>query len=512
MTKILVTISPPTPNGGLHLGHIAGPFLSADVYARTQRLLGHEAVLLSYSDDYQSYLMRKARERGETETTTCTKFAVEIEATLRRAAIGIDHFMYARDNETFASVVTDYVSLLETKGLITQETRPVPYCPPCRQHGYEAFARGKCSHCGHPSDASQCEFCATAPDVKAMASLTCTVCQRPTAWRYEDLYVFNLAHFRSFLQEYYARTPMRPQLAAFIERTLVQESLRWPITRPGECGIPTRWRGGQIVHTWFSGLAGYRAAFDEYAAKIERPELVREYWHNPEAVFAHFLGFDCSFSHAIAYRAILSVTETPPTNAYYYTNAFLELDSKDFSTSRGHAIWVNDALDVTSADTLRLYLASLAPENERRNFVTDDFDAWRKNYDRELRELEQDLMSMGAAFKNDEYAALETFKKRWRNCVSLERFSMAAMAGVVLDLWEHIRSLYHEGVNVRLLVAGYAAMAAALQPDLSARLGRCVGMDLAILLRWLREEDGDLREAVSQALQPDQSECSLACK
>lgn len=496
MSKILVTISPPTPNGGLHLGHLAGPFLSADVFARTQKLLGNDVVLLSYSDDYQSYLSRKARELREDEETTCARFSMEIEATLARSEIHLDHFLHARNNKTFIAAVSRYLTLLDDQGLLKKERQSVPYCQHCDLFGYEAFARGKCDNCGNPSDASQCEVCASAPDAKAMDSLVCTQCQKPMGWRDEEPYVFNLGHFRLYLKEYYEGVTKRPQLTEFLERNLAKDTLDWPVTRPGESGIRVPWQGGQIAHTWFSGLAGYRAAFEEYAQKVGRPELVGEYWHDPDTIFAHFLGFDCSFSHTLVYRAILSVTETPPETVHYYTNAFLELNGKDFSTSRGHAIWVNEALDRVSADTLRLYLAALAPENARRNFITEDFDGWWPAYEEESCHLLSAMAVAKTEFAEEDFTTLELLKRRWLTHASPDKFSMCGMAKVLLDLWQLIQNARRTKKNVNLLASAYATMAAPLQPNLSLRLFEQSELSPITLRGWLRGEFDDLIDAM----------------
>lgn len=520
--RILVTITPPTPNGGIHLGHLAGPFLAADVFARAQRQRGHETLLVCYSDDYQSYLARKARELGEPAAEVSARFADDIEASLALAGVQMDGFMRARANPVFQRVVAEHFELLRERGAISRERRPVAFCGHCQLHGYEAYARGHCNLCGALSDASQCESCAGAPAVEQMRGLFCTQCKRPSEWREEERLVLDLGRFRETLGELHAATPMRPPLQDFIARTLQQEDLRWPISRPHEHGIPVQIDGREeLLHTWFSGLAGYRACSEEIAARRGQPELVDRYWASPDTVFAHFLGFDCSFSHAVVYRAILSALPEAPRRAHFYTNAFLKLDNEDFSTSRGHAIWARDLLQTVSADLLRQYLCSVAPETEACNFSSADFARWQPLAEQRLAELLAAAEQAGGrdldapVLDEDGGAALQAplaaLRKRWLAATALDSFSVRALAATVdaaLDL-----ALLRCGIGAAdqgLALAALAGFARATMPALSDRLLQALGLSAAQLEGWLLDEQAPPSALQPQALPQAQQERALA--
>src|SRR5262245_53580764 len=139
MSKHIVTITPPTPNGDLHLGHVSGPFLAADVCARVLRQKGHETLLLCYSDDYQSYLLRKARESGRERQQIAAENASAIRDSLQSVGIHLDHFMQAFGNATFLEEVSRYFTLLERNGRLEAQHVAIPFCRSCNVYGYEGF-------------------------------------------------------------------------------------------------------------------------------------------------------------------------------------------------------------------------------------------------------------------------------------------------------------------------------------------------------------------------------------
>ncbi|WP_246766078.1 methionine--tRNA ligase, partial [Pseudomonas syringae] len=300
MSKFIVTITPPTPNGDLHIGHIAGPFLAADVFTRVQRQRGHECVLVSYSDDYQSYMLRKGLEQGVDPVELARRNSDRIEASLAAINIQPDNWMRPHDNPWFAEAVGEVFGALRDADAIECRDSSEPYCPDCDVWGYEAFARGNCNYCGAESDASQCENCAQAPDAELMTDLRCKLCSQPSQWKNVHRAFLKLAGFKPQLRDRLLGQSWRKPLDSWLRDSL--EHLHdWGVTRPGDGGLDLQADGSCRVHTWFMGLAGYMAAFREYADRVGRPELFRQYWQSGQGTLVHFLGFDCVFSHAIVY-------------------------------------------------------------------------------------------------------------------------------------------------------------------------------------------------------------------
>lgn len=179
MGKLLVTITPPTPNGDLHIGHMAGPFLAADIYTRAQRQRGHDCTLVSYSDDYQSYMLRRGIELDRAPQALALENTDKINDTLKKMGIQVDFWMRPYSNSYFKNAVEEMYEYAVKAGAIYKKVSQEPYCEHCDKWGYEAFGRGNCDHCGSDSDASQCEECAHTPNASKMSNFRCKLCATP---------------------------------------------------------------------------------------------------------------------------------------------------------------------------------------------------------------------------------------------------------------------------------------------------------------------------------------------
>ncbi|MCL6305579.1 methionine--tRNA ligase [Pseudomonas syringae] len=474
MSKFIVTITPPTPNGDLHIGHIAGPFLAADVFTRVQRQRGHECVLVSYSDDYQSYMLRKGLELGIDPVELAGRNSDRIEASLAAINIQPDNWMRPHDNPWFAEAVGEVFGALRDAGAIECRDSSEPYCPDCDVWGYEAFARGNCNYCGAESDASQCENCAQAPDAELMTDLRCKLCSQPSQWKNVHRAFLKLAGFKPQLRDRLLGQSWRKPLDSWLRDSL--EHLHdWGVTRPGDGGLDLQADGSCRVHTWFMGLAGYMAAFREYADRVGRPELFRQYWQSGQGTLMHFLGFDCVFSHTIVYPAQLTVLRDIKVRQRFMPNQFLKLDGLNLSTSRNHAIWVGDLAREACADSARLYLASIAPEESEGDFRLAQFLAWRAEV---FGEFFPALLE-AASNRNDHWwsglcgadaGLLEALRVQWSKASEPAQFSMKRMAQVLLDVIAITRARLAEGRPVSHLAAFIAVVGKALIPDMSAQI------------------------------------------
>ncbi|RMQ94551.1 Methionyl-tRNA synthetase [Pseudomonas savastanoi pv. glycinea] len=474
MTRFVVTITPPTPNGDLHIGHIAGPFLGADVFTRVQRQKGHDCVLVSYSDDYQSYMLRKGLEQGADPVELAGRNSDRIEASLAAINIRPDNWMRPHGNAFFADAVREVFDKAREAGVIEFRDSSEAYCPACDVWGYEAFARGLCNYCGAESDASQCENCAQAPDSELMTELRCKLCSQPVQWRNSHRAFLKLAQFKPALRDSLLNRKWRKPLDSWLPETL--EHLHdWGVTRPGDAGLDLAEGDSCRVHTWFMGLAGYMAAFREHAAQTGDPHLFQQYWQSGQGTLVHFLGFDCVFSHAVVYPALLSVLDDLQIRQHFMPNQFLKLDGLNLSTSRNHAIWVADLARQACADSARLYLASIAPEECEGDFRLQHFLLWREGL---FGEFFPALLETGAQQRGSWWSGmcgpdaglLEALRLQWIKATQPEQFSMKTIASVLLDVIAIARIRLSEGRPVSHFAAFIAVTGQALIPDTAARI------------------------------------------
>ncbi len=468
MTRYIVTCTPPTPNGDLHLGHLSGPFLAADVCRRVLAQAGHDVVLLTYSDDYQSYVPRKTAELDRDPASYSDLVWRMMLLSLEAVDIRFDHFMRAQDSAAFERSARHYVSVVADD--LERRPAPVHVCPACGKHGYEAFGRGHCNFCGASSDASQCEACARKPDPAAMTGMRCMACGTAMVLHHVDSHVWHLGrHFRRVAAAH-AGQPIRPCLNIFLHDVLQAEDDTWPITRPGDAGLCLDVLDSEPLHTWFMGLTGYRSTLDEYlAARPDRGRFAE--WWAPETRMVHFLGYDCSYSHAVAYCVQLACDPSGPPIGLYLTNRFLKLNGDDFSTSRGNAVWIKDMVGQYPADAIRLYTACFSPETEVKNFEMDHFKAW---VDDVFRPMSRAATAAAAEQRKaaggitDEGWSNSPSVARWRRHAALDEFSISGMAEAVVDLAQEIERSAPE-----LQPSGwrrFAHIAAPLCPTLASRL------------------------------------------
>lgn len=485
--RAIVTITPPTPNGDLHLGHLSGPFLAADVCARTLRQAGVDTLLLSYSDDYQSYLLRKGRQENTDPYELAERNAVAIEASMRAGRMQVDHFMHAYRSQAYLEEVEHYVTVLERRGLLARVSTPVHRCDACNVWGYEGFGRGHCNYCGSASDASQCENCARAPLAAEMTSVNCVLCGKAMRLDSVERLCWRIGSSFARLQELYALESLRPHLRDYLRTVLTNDSETWAISRPGDAAIPSRNHPEDPIHTWFAGLAGYKATLREHLSRTRRTDELSSWW-SADTKLVHFMGFDCSYSHAVAYRSLLEADDAGPKQVHYFSNRFLTLDGEDFSTSRNHAIWIRDITRDFPPEAVRLYVATISPEHEKADFSRAAFEAWYDNLYRAVMEA----APWEAASDEDFDQAVAFYVKEvaphvqdWYAASRLENFSLRGIGQASQSLLALAAQV--PAARSACVWAAFAHVAAALCPSLARTVELSVQTNAPRVARWVAE-------------------------
>lgn len=439
MKKFIVTATPPTPNGDLHLGHLSGPFLAADVMYRRLKQSGHDVLFVTYSDDYQSYLPRKTKTLLRKPFDYARLMRQAMMLSLELVNIRFDQFMQAAENPLYRRAGEYYT------GLIANQIALKPYkafhCAVCNTYGYEGFGRTHCNWCGISSDASQCEHCARMPDVNQISEMTCMSCQGKMHPVSVKQHVWKIGQNYPAVKAALAQRPARNCLTGYLDQVLSNTDEEWPLSRPGDAGLLVSALDNYPLHTWFLGLAGYKSSVESYLEM--HPERGRpEEWWTPETELVHFLGFDCSYSHAIGYSSLLLADKSGPRPGTFITNRFLKLDGEDFSTSRGHAVWIKDLAGQYPADAIRLFSALFAPETEVADFNRHVFHEWcYQVYLPLVRQLEQ-AQGSGVTLSAEQQYQLRNHPacQAWQQSASLAAFSIAGMARATIELAEFIRA------------------------------------------------------------------------
>ncbi|KOU15708.1 hypothetical protein ADK52_34670 [Streptomyces sp. WM6372] len=379
MTSYVVTSAPPNPNGDLHLGHLSGPFLGADVLTRHLRQRGHDVRYVGYSDEHSCYVPRRAAEIGSTAYPTAKLFGDRMEETLSLGAMHHDWFTRPLTDSTHTEFVQRFFLELWESGALEVQELPVFHCAPCERYLYEAEVRGECQFCAEPSDGVYCEACGLPQDPAGLAAPRCTACWNTPETTTMRRIVFPLERYRDRLRAYYAdaqaKAEWRPRLISYLDGLFERALPDTAISREADYGIPVPLPGweGHILDTWFSGIWGYAAGTARVAEANGDRSAWERLWTDPETRIVNFIGFDCSFSHAVLWPALLLAQGELTLPAQVVINEFYRLEGDKFSTSRGHAIWGGEFLRRVNADALRFHLCLTGPERAQNNFSMKEF-------------------------------------------------------------------------------------------------------------------------------------------
>lgn len=375
--KMLVTATPPTPNGDLHLGHLSGPYLRADIHTRYLRMQGIESYFLSGIDDHQSYVSLKSKQMRLTESEIADRFANEMLNTLKISRIEMDLVSRPRESSYHFKLVQSFFERLYSEGKLTAKDAPSPYCEICDKYLFEAYIRGKCPHCGTETGGNACEECGRPNDCVDLIGARCNLCEgQPSVRTFTRLY-FPLGQYEQQLRDYYKSTYMNPHLSALCEQMIAEGLPDIAVTHFSNWGIPVPVDGydGQCIYVWFEMAPGYMASTQQLNEVNGLPCDSENCWQTEDIEVVQFFGFDNGYFHAVLFPALFfaySRTFQPPRT--FVMNEFYLLDGSKFSTSRNHAIWGGELLDRVPADLVRFYLSYNGPETEQTNFTMSDFE------------------------------------------------------------------------------------------------------------------------------------------
>lgn len=364
--RTLVFCPPPTPNGGLHLGHLSGPYVRADMLVRALRSMGRDARYITGTDDHQSHVAAVARLRRAEPADVAAAEGDAIMATLRAAGVSCDRIVRPRADPNHADRIRELFARVISSPAVSEQERETAYCAPCGLSLHQAFARGLCARCGESSDGEICEACGRPNEARELIGLRCRICGEPAGARPERALWLDLDFYAGQLRDYVRTTYTSPDLQALVERLLAEGLPAYRLSRSSEWGIALG--DGQVIDAWadlaLTFLDAVRAEFEQ-----DGPGKI-----------PLFLGYDNSFFYAVLLPVMAfaaGLADHLPTA--FVTNQFLHLEDQKFSTSRSHAVWADEALAAAGPDAARLALLRDAPEGrvtritrERAEQLTQD--------------------------------------------------------------------------------------------------------------------------------------------
>jgi methionyl-tRNA synthetase len=357
----------------MHLGHIAGPYLAGDVYARYQRARGREVIFTTGTDDSQTYVVASARRLGSTPEELCRVSTGEIREALAAMGISVDGF--GPFDDTYRATVLDFFRTLHAAGKFRLRTVRLPYLERTGEYLVEGLIEGDCPVCLSSSRGALCETCGHPNSCTDLIDPHSTTSRADVpASREATILVFPLEEYRDQLTAYHQeRSPhWRPHVVQMIRELLARPLPDVPVTYPLGWGIPAPFpeTPGQVLNAWLELMPAGMFTTSYAAAQLGRQTAPGELWRREQDLrMVHFLGFDNAFFFCLPHIALLMAHgDRYILPESVMTNEFYELESEKFSTSKGHVVSCQDLLRDVPRDVARLYLALTAPEHQRTTF------------------------------------------------------------------------------------------------------------------------------------------------
>ncbi len=373
--RIHVGVAWPYANGPLHLGQIAGAYLPADIFARYNRIIGNEVLMVSGSDQHGAPITIRADRENTTPEAIARKYHAGFLDCWEKLGISFDLFT-TTGTRNHAEVTQDIFRTLLDKGYLYRQFVLQAYCGTCDRSLPDRYVQGVCPNCGSPNArGDECEACGKPLDPVDLDSPRCALCGGTPEFVQSEHFFLKLSAFQERLSEWVAaKTHWRPNVMGATMRFLNEGLHDRAITRDIQWGVPVPVEGfeNKRIYVWFEAVIGYFSATKEWATLQGDPDAWERYWRQEAKVY-NFIGKDNIFFHTLSWPAILMGYGDYNLPYDVPANEFLNIEGQKLSTSRNWAVWLDDYLESYDPDPLRYYLSAVMPETQDSDFAWDKF-------------------------------------------------------------------------------------------------------------------------------------------
>ena len=382
--RYTITAALPYTNGPLHIGHLAGVYVPADIYARYLRLKGHDVAFICGSDEHGVPITIKAKKEGVTPQDIVDHYNANIKASFKEFGISFDN--YSRTSaKIHHETASEFFTTLHGKGEFIEETNAQLYDAEAGQFLADRFVVGTCPKCGNEeSYGDQCEACGTSHNATDLIKPKSAITGATPSLKETKHWFLPLDKHEAFLKEWILeghKSDWKPNVYGQC-KSWIDDGLRpRAVTRDLDWGIPVPVEGadGKVLYVWFDAPIGYISSTKEWAQKEGKDW--EPYWKDKDTTLVHFIGKDNIVFHCIIFPAMLKAEGSYilPTNVP--ANEFLNLEGQKLSTSKNWAVWLPDYLKEfpEKQDVLRYVLTATAPETKDNDFTWKDFQARNNN-------------------------------------------------------------------------------------------------------------------------------------
>jgi methionyl-tRNA synthetase len=376
MSRKLVTSALPYANGPLHIGHVAGVYLPADIYVRYNRLRKKDVIHICGSDEHGVAITIAAEKQGISPKQLVDRYHEDIQRAFDGLGIHFDN--YSRTSlPVHHECASKFFQTLYDGGYVYRKDIEQFYCERCAQFMPDRYIHGICPHCGfEDARGDQCENCGRWLEPTDLKEPRCSACGETPVLRDTFHYYFKLKDFEPRLRSWLEEKDGWKENVRSAALSWIKEGLRdRPITRdlPWGVKVPLEEAQGKVLYVWFEAPIGYISSTIEWARKKGDEDLWKEYWTEDQAEILHFLAKDNIVFHAIIWPAMLMGHGGYSLPGNIPGNEFLNLQGRKLSSSRGWIIEVNRLLEDFPSDYVRFGLANTIPETKDSDFNFHDF-------------------------------------------------------------------------------------------------------------------------------------------
>ncbi|MDR1676130.1 MAG: methionine--tRNA ligase [Tannerella sp.] len=378
--RTLITTALPYANGPVHIGHLAGVYVPADIYARYLRLKGEDVLLIGGSDEHGVPITLRAKKEGVTPQDIVNRFHAMIKQSFEDFGITFD--IYSRTtSDIHHRTASDFFRTLYGKGVFLEKTSEQYYDAEAGQFLADRYITGTCPHCGNEhAYGDQCEACGTSLNPTDLLNPKSVISGSAPVMRETRHWYLPLDQYEPFLRQWILEehTEWKPNVYGQCKSWLDMGLQPRAVSRDLDWGIPVPVEGaeGKVLYVWFDAPIGYISNTRELL-----PDSWEKWWKDPETRIVHFIGKDNIVFHCIVFPTMLKAEGTYNLPENVPANEFLNLENDKISTSRNWAVWLHEYLEAFPGkqDILRYVLTANAPETKDNDFTWKDFQARNNN-------------------------------------------------------------------------------------------------------------------------------------
>lgn len=389
-SRYTITSALPYANGPVHIGHLAGVYVPADIYARFLRSKGENVLFIGGSDEHGVPITIRAKKEGVTPQQIVDKYHVQIKQSFEELGISFD--IYSRtSSKIHAETSSEYFKKLYEEGKFIEQTSEQYYDPKAEQFLADRYIIGTCPKCGNENAyGDQCEKCGSTLSPSELINPRSTLSGEKPIMKSTKHWFLPLDQYEPWLKQWILedhknwKTNVYGQCKSWLDQGLQPRA----VTRDLDWGVPVPVAGaeGKVLYVWFDAPIGYISAAKDYflnseVKAIHKNNTWEDFWKKDDTKLVHFIGKDNIVFHCIIFPAMLKAEGSYILPDNVPANEFMNLEGDKISTSRNWAVWLHEYLEEfkDKQDVLRYALCANAPETKDNDFTWRDFQARNNN-------------------------------------------------------------------------------------------------------------------------------------